>query len=84
MIFSYISYVLIYIIISVLTSATYRYFLLKEFFTKYELTPISKPRKLINILIAIGFIIALLLVIKLISLFIVGASVMAIGGVTRW
>lgn len=82
--FSYISYVLIYVIISVLTSATYRYFLLKEFFTKYELTLISKPRKPINILIAIGFIIALLLVIKLISLFIVGASVMAVGGVTRW
>lgn len=74
---SLFDYAISYFIISIIAAATYRFYLLKEFFTKYELMPVSKlrARKIVNILIAIGVVIVVAVILKLIFIFLVGVAV---------
>lgn len=71
----------IYISITMIVAASYKFVLLKEFFTKYEITPIPgiRARKLKNILIVIGAIAAVTIIIKLISMFVLGAALFSLG-----
>lgn len=77
---SYLGGAFIYIIISIVSGALYRFFLLKDFFTKYELMPLTglRARKGKNILIILGAIIVVAIILKLIFAFILGATVSSI------
>lgn len=73
----FLEYISNYLIISVVAAATYRYFLLKDFFTKYELTPVAglRARKILNVLITIGVIVVVSIVVKLIFAFAISSII---------
>lgn len=73
----FFGYISTYLTISIVGASLYRFFLLKEFFQKYTLTPVTgfRARRLRNIFITIVFIVVVTAIIKMLISMIFAATV---------